>query len=132
MQNEVTNISEEKKFSLIARLRSFNHAFRGISIIFKTQHNIWVQVVISIIVVILGIFLRISHTEWALDVLSMFVVISAEAFNTAIEIDMDLTSPNFHPFAKDTKDVASAGVLLTALGASIVGLIIFIPKMLAL
>ena len=132
MQNEVTNISEEKKFSLIARLRSFNHAFRGISIIFKTQHNIWVQVVISIIVVILGIFLRISHTEWALVVLSMFVVISAEAFNTAIEIDMDLTSPNFHPFAKDTKDVASAGVLLTALGASIVGLIIFIPKMLAL
>lgn len=128
MDDHVTNITEEKKFSLIARLRSFNHAFRGIAIIFKTQHNSWIQIIVASIVIVLGIIFHISHTEWAILALAMFTVLAAEGFNTALEIDMDLTSPNFHPFAKDTKDVASGAVLLTAVGASIAGLIIFLPK----
>jgi len=128
MEENITNITEEKKFSLIARLRSFNHAFRGVAIVFKTQHNAWIQLGVAVVVVIMGVFFKISYIEWALVVTSMFAVLSAEAFNTALEIDMDLTSPNFHPFAKDTKDVASAGVLFIVIGASIVGLIIFVPK----
>ena len=132
MEENVTNISDQKKFSLVARLRSFNHAFRGVVIIFKTQHNAWIQLLIAILVVVLGIFLDISRIEWALIVISILAVLVAEAFNTALEIDMDLTSPNFHPYARDTKDVASAGVLITVIGSSIVGLIIFLPKLLVL
>jgi diacylglycerol kinase (ATP) len=132
MENEVKNIEEKKAFSLIARMRSFNHAFRGIGIIFKTQHNAWVHIVVAVVVTILGFVFHINEAEWGLLVLSMFAVLSAEGFNTALEIDMDLTSPTYHPYAKDTKDVASGAVLLTAIGASIVGLIIFLPKVLAL
>ena len=55
-------------------------------------------------------------------------VIIAEAFNTAIEIDIDLTSPEYHPYARDTKDVAAAAVSLSVIMAGIIGLIIFLPK----
>jgi len=56
-----------------------------------------------------------------------FVVVS-EVFNTAIEIDIDLTSPGYHPFARDTKDVAAAAVVLSIIIASIIGMIVFLPK----
>ena len=121
-------MSEKKRFSIVARGRSFRHAFRGITIIFKTQHNAWVHGLVALVVVLLGLWLRISAGEWAVVILSITSVLAAEAFNTAVEIDIDLTSPNYHPYARDTKDVASAAVLITALGALIVGLVVFIPK----
>jgi len=121
-------LSEKKRFSLVARARSFNHAFRGIGIIFKTQHNAWLHALIAGVVVVLGFAYRISSGEWAVIILAITSVLAAESFNTAIEIDIDLTSPNYHPYARDTKDVASATVLITALGAAIVGVIIFLPK----
>lgn len=123
-------LSEKKRFSLVARARSFNHAFRGIGIIFKTQHNAWLHALIAGVVIILGFAYRISEGEWALVILAITSVLAAESFNTAIEIDIDLTSPNYHPYARDTKDVASATVLITALGAAVVGAIIFLPKIL--
>lgn len=128
----MNNISEKKRFSIVARARSFNHAFRGIAVIFKTQHNAWVHLVVGITVLVLGIWLDISHLEWGLIVLAIFAVLAAEGFNTALEIDIDLTSPEEHPYARDTKDVAAGAVLLTVVGAVIVGLIIFLPKILAL
>ncbi len=130
--NNSRRMAEKKRFSLIARARSFNHAFRGIGIIFKTQHNAWVQAVIAVGVLALGVWLQINSREWCLIILSMFSVLAAEGFNTALEIDIDLTSPDDHPYARDTKDVAAGAVLLTVIGASIVGLIIFLPKILSL
>jgi diacylglycerol kinase (ATP) len=121
-------LSEKKRFSIIARGRSFKHAFRGVGIIFKTQHNAWVHGLVALCTIILGFSLRISAGEWATVILAITSVLAAEAFNTAVEIDMDLTSPNYHPYARDTKDVASAAVLITAVGALVVGLVIFIPK----
>ena len=59
-------------------------------------------------------------------------VLSAEAFNTAIEYLIDLVSPDYHPLAGKAKDVAAAAVLFTAIGAFFVGLIIFLPKVIAL
>lgn len=121
-------LSEKKRFSIIARAVSFKHAIRGIGIIFKTQHNAWVHAVVAIVVVVLGFVYVISEAEWGLIILCMTAVLAAEGFNTALEIDIDLTSPNYHPHAKDTKDVAAGAVLLTVVGAVIVGLIIFLPK----
>ncbi len=124
--------SEKKPFTVRARAQSFRYALRGIGIIFKTQHNAWLHGVSTVIVVVLGFWLHISEVEWAVILLSVTSVLAAEAFNTAVEIDINLTSPDFHPFARDTKDVASGAVLITALGAALVGIVIFIPKVLFL
>lgn len=132
MNNISKKIEERKRFSIIARARSFNHAFRGIGIIFKTQHNAWVHLLVGVVVLVLGIWLDISHLEWGLIVIAIFAVLAAEGFNTALEIDIDLTSPDEHPYARDTKDVAAGAVLLTVIGAVIVGLIIFLPKILSI
>ena len=124
-------LSEKKRFSIVARAKSFKHAFRGIGIIFKTQHNAWIHTVVGILVIVLGFIFCINEAEWGLLILSMAAVIAAEGFNTAIEIDIDLTSPEYHPYARDTKDIAAGAVLLTVIGAIIVGLIIFLPKILS-
>jgi diacylglycerol kinase len=81
-------------------------------------------------VIFFGFYLGISVFEWIALVFAIGFVLVAEAFNTAIEIDIDLTSPQYHPYARDTKDVAAAAVLLAVLVAIVVGLIVFLPKML--
>lgn len=121
-------MTERKRFSIIARARSFKYALRGIGIIFKTQHNAWVHGAAALGVVVLGLWLHISEGEWAVVLLAITSVLAAEAFNTAVEIDIDLTSPNYHPYARDSKDVASGAVLITVLGAVIVGIVVFVPK----
>ena len=125
-------MSEKKRFSIVARARSFKHAFRGIGVIFRTQHNAWIHLVVGGVVIILGAVLHISHLEWGLIILAISAVLAAEGFNTALEIDIDLTSPDEHPYARDTKDVAAGAVLLTVIGAVAIGFLIFIPKVLAL
>lgn len=113
-----------------ARGRSFKYALRGMGLILKTQHNFWIQIIFGLVVILLGVFFSISAMEWMVLILAMVAVLVAEAFNTAIEIDIDLTSPHFHPYARDTKDVAAGAVLLAVLGATLIGCIIFIPKIL--
>lgn len=125
-------MSEQKRFSIVARARSFTYALRGISILLKTQPNFWIHIVAAAVVTFLGFRLHISAGEWATLTLAMTMVIAAEAINTSFEFDIDLTSPEYHPYARDTKDVAAGAVLLTVVGAIIVGLIIFVPKILIL
>ena len=127
---ESKRISEAEEFSLAARKRSFRYAVRGMGIILKTQHNFWIQMIMAGIVVFLGIFFSISSIEWCILILSMMAVLEAESFNTAMEIDIDLTSPEYHPYARDTKDVAAGAVLIAVIGATLVGCIVFIPKIL--
>ncbi len=124
-------LSEKKRFSIVARAVSFKHALRGIGIIFKTQHNAWVHAFVAIVVLVLGFIYHLNEAEWGLIILSMAAVLAAEGFNTALEIDIDLTSPDYHPYARDTKDVAAGAVLLTVIGAVVVGLLIFVPKILS-
>lgn len=123
---------EKKKFSLISRLRSTNHAWRGIGILLKTTENAWVHVFFSILAIYLGFVLNISSVEWAILVFTIGLVFITETINTAIEIDMDLTSPNYHPYAKDTKDVAAGAVAMAIVIAGVIGLIIFLPKVVSL
>jgi diacylglycerol kinase len=75
-----------------------------------------------------GFYFKVSSFEWLALVLVIGLVFVSEAFNTAIEIDINLTSPDYHPFARDTKDVAAGAVLLAAFFSVIVGLVIFLPK----
>ena len=122
---EQNNIS--KKFSIIQRAKSFTHAGRGLLIFVKSTHNSLIQIFGFILVLLFGIIFQITKTEWMMILIVSGIVLISEAFNTAIEIDMDLTSPTFHPYAKDTKDVAAGAVLLASILAVIVGLIIFLP-----
>jgi diacylglycerol kinase (ATP) len=116
---------EAKSFSIIKRAKSFTHAGRGLYIFLKTTHNAWIHAVIFVLVVILGLYFNITQTEWLAVILAAGLVLVSEAFNTAIEIDIDLTSPEYHPYARDTKDVAAGAVLLSAIIAVIIGVLVF-------
>jgi diacylglycerol kinase (ATP) len=129
---EEQKIKEKKAFSLVARLKSTTHAWRGLGIFMRTTHNLWLHIFFTLLAVYLGYIMNISNIEWIMIVLAVGLVIIAEAFNTAIEIDIDLTSPNYHPYARDTKDVAAGAVLISVLVAGIIGLIIFLPKIIVL
>ena len=121
---------EENAWSIVRRAQSFTHALRGVRLFLLTTPNAWAHLLAAAIVAVLGFYFKISSFEWLSLVLAMGLVFVAEAFNTAIEIDIDLTSPEYHPYARDTKDVAAGAVLISAFFAAIVGLIIFLPKIL--
>lgn len=121
---------ERKRFSLIMRAKSFTHAWRGIAVLIRTTHNAWVHLCILAVATAAGFYFEISTTDWMMLVLAAGLVLMAETFNTAIEIDIDLTSPNYHPYARDTKDVAAGAVLITSVTAAIVGILIFAPYIL--
>ncbi len=119
-----TNTAEES-FSLVKHAKSFVHAGRGVKVVLKTTHNAWVQICIFIAAVALGIYVQLAYLEWIMIIFASGLVFTAEAFNTAIEIDIDLTSPEYHPFARDTKDVAAGAVLIASVSAAIIGIMIF-------
>jgi diacylglycerol kinase (ATP) len=125
-------LSEDKRFSIVSRIKSANNAWRGIRIFMKSTHNAWMQLFFGVLAIYLGLLLGITSVEWVLLIFAIGFVILAETINTAIEIDIDLTSPDYHPYARDTKDVAAGAVLITVFMACIVGLIIFLPRLLHL
>lgn len=125
---EPKKLSEKKRFSIISRIKSTNDAWRGFIVFAKTTHNFWVQIFLSALAVYLGLILKISYIEWAIIVFAIGLVVTTEIINTAFEIDIDLTSPTYHPYARDIKDVAAGAVLFADFIASIIALIIFLPK----
>ena len=131
-QEHIKRMSEKKRFSLVARLKSSDHALRGLGIFIRTAHHLWVEIFFIILGIYLGFVLHLSNIEWVLVALSFGLIVIAEAFNTAIEIDIDLTSPNYHPYARDTKDVAAGAVSLSIIVAGIMGLLIYLPKLISL
>lgn len=123
---------EKQRFSFLARIKSSTHAWRGIGILIKTSHNTWGHIVIGLLAVYLGFILNISKFEWLFLGLTIGIVLISETFNTAIEIDINLTSPEYHPYARDTKDVAAGAVLISVLLALVVAIIIFLPKIIVM
>lgn len=97
-----------------------------------SQHNAWIHAAATLAVVALGLHLQIPRMEWCVLVLAIVSVWTAEALNTAFEFLCDVASPEFHPLVEKAKDVAAAAVLLSAVGAAVVGLIVFLPYLLDL
>ena len=113
-------------------IRSFSYAFAGIGHSLRTQANLRIHVFISACVISTGLVLRLNAVEWAILVLTMMMVLSAELFNTAIEAVIDRAGAEPHPLSKVAKDTAAGAVLIGAIGAVLVGMLIFGPKLLAL
>jgi diacylglycerol kinase (ATP) len=110
-----------------SRARSFQYAFSGWWHVLRTQKNTWIHAVITIAVLILAFFLRLSTQDIAIIVIMITMVWAAEFINTAIEAVIDLASPQLHPLAKIGKDVSAASVLISAFAAVIVGILILGP-----
>lgn len=122
---------EQKAWREVKYSQKFLNAFRGMYVVYKTTRHLYIHISVALLAVILGFYFHISNIEWIMLTFAIGFVMVAEAFNTAIEIDIDLTSPEYHPYARDTKDVAAGAVLLSVFTAVIVGLIIFLPLLIA-
>jgi diacylglycerol kinase (ATP) len=114
------------------RSTSFRHAIRGIFIVIRTQPNAWIHLVATIGVVIAGKLLNVTRGEWLALILAIGLVWTAEALNTAIEFLADEISLERRDRLGIAKDTGAAGVLLAAIAAAIIGLIVFVPHLLAL
>lgn len=125
-------MEEKEKFSFKDRMRSFGYAFNGLRILFRFEHNAWIHCFITFLVIILGFLLKISSGEWVGVLLCIGMVLAAEAFNSSIEKIMNRLIPQYDEQVKQVKDMAAAGVLITAIIAVIVGLVIFLPKIITL
>lgn len=119
-------------FSIVARIKSFKYAFRGLWFLLSSQHNAWIHITATVITAVLGILLRISATEWCLLILTITLVFTAEALNTAVEFLADSITLEFHPLIEKAKDIAAGAVLLTAIGAIFIGCFIFLPRFITL
>jgi diacylglycerol kinase len=95
----------------------------------RTQRNARIHLLVAFVVVALGLWLRLSRTEWAIIALTIGLVLAAEAFNTVAEAAVDLATAEYHPLAKNAKDVAAGAVLLMAIAAVVVGLLILGPPL---
>lgn len=123
---------QDEKFSIKKRIHSFKHAWNGLRILIKEEHNARVHIFAAIIIIISGLLLKISNSEWIAIVFAIGIVISLEIVNSAIENIADFVSPEKHERIKTIKDLAAAAVLIGALSALTIGLIIFVPKLLNL
>lgn len=112
--------------------RSFRYAGKGIVALFRYENNARIHLIAALLVLAAGLFFRVSLSEWGLLITQIVLVWVAEAFNTALEKLCDLVSPNYHPLVKSVKDLAAGGVLLVAMGAALVGALIFLPKIILL
>jgi len=121
-----------KKFSITERVRSFGYAINGIKYTLLTQHNFFIHITLTAIAIILGFLLDISKNEWVAIIIVIGLVLSAEVLNTAIEEIVNLISPQKNKKAGIIKDLAAGAVLLLAIASLLTGLIIFLPKIIAL
>ena len=123
---------EYKKISKKKLKNSFKYAIQGIKSALKTEQNLKIHFVVTVLAIILGVVLKINFTEWAICFLLFGFVITAELLNTAIEVTVDLAMPEKNEKAKLAKDIAAGAVLVSAIISILVGMAIFLPKIIEL
>lgn len=113
---------------LVNRIKSIGFACKGAVLLLKTEASIQLQFVIAILVVFAGFYFDISTTEWMLQIFAIGLIMSVEGINTTIEHIADFIHPEHHQKIGFIKDVAAGAVFISAIAAIIIGLIIYIPK----
>lgn len=110
--------------------KSVTHAFHGLVMAFREEMNIKIHVIISLVVIAAGIFYNISATQWLVLILTIVLVMSLEIINSILERVIDIIKPSVNQYVKEMKDMIAGSVLLAAIAAIVVGLIIFVPRIL--
>jgi len=118
---------ERKRGGLVP---SFRYAGAGLWWALRTQRNLRIHIGLGTLATLLGLLLGFSTLEFAVLVATMTLVITLELVNTVVEAAVDLASPEYHPLAKVAKDVAAGAVLASAIGAVLIGLLLFLPHLL--
>jgi diacylglycerol kinase len=132
--NETTknNLNHLKKISLKKRLASFRYAFNGLKILVKEEHNARIHLFIACFVLLAGFILKISIGEWFAVIFCIGWVFVTEFINTAIENTVDIISKEKNEKIKKIKDLSAGAVLVAATVSAVIGLIIFLPKIVSL
>lgn len=123
---------KKKTFGIKRFFSSFFNAFIGIISAFKTEQNLLIEFIIAILTIVIGYLLGLSTLEYVIVLLAIGLVISMELINTSIEYAIDMSMPEIHPLAKLSKDISGGAVLFSSIIALIIGLIIYLPKIIAL
>lgn len=110
--------------------QAFVNAYKGVRFVFRTQRNAKIHLLISVIIILLGVFFHITSMQWVAISLAIGLVWAAECMNTAVEKLTDLASPEYHILARIAKDCAAAAVLMASIASVAVGLFIFLPRLL--
>ena len=122
----------KKNFSINKRMQSFKYAFNGLRILLNSEHNSWIHLFVTVCVLTAGFLFKISAGEWIAVIFCIGMVFALELVNTAIENMADFVSKEYHPSIKKIKDLAAAAVLVGAIAAAVIGLIVFLPKIIEL
>lgn len=109
------------------RVKSFQHASAGLWTLMRTQPNARIHLVATVFVIAAGWWFGLSKPDWLWITIAIISVWMAEALNTALEFLADAVHPDQHPLIKHAKDVSAAAVLISALGAVVIGLLVFLP-----
>lgn len=121
------NQNTSSSFSLSARMESFGYAFSGLGFVIRNEHNARIHIAAALAVFAIGAFYQVSSTDWLILVLAIVSVWFAETINTAFEYLCDVVSPQKNEAVKHAKDIAAGAVLITAIGAVIIGTIVLFP-----
>jgi diacylglycerol kinase (ATP) len=123
---------KKKKFRVSDRIKSFRNAFSGISVLVRYEHNARIHLVILILVISAGLLFHLRTSEWISIIFAAGFVFMSESFNTAIEYLSDVVSPEHNEKIGIAKDLAAAAVMISVITSVMVGLIVFIPKIIRL
>jgi len=110
-----------------SRIRAFRYAFAGWWYVMRTQRNAWIHATATVLAVVLGLWLGLNLREWLFIIVAITMVWEAEFINTALEVAVDLASPQQHRLAKIGKDVGAAAVMIAAGSSAVIGIIIYWP-----
>lgn len=118
-------------FSLKKRIASFSYALSGIAHLIRHEHNAWIHLMATLVTLSAGLYFELERVDWALVIMAISLVWLGEGLNTAVELLANAITTEPHPLIGHAKDVAAGAVLLSALGAAAIGLLVFLPKVLA-
>jgi diacylglycerol kinase len=117
--------SRAHRVDLRRTLYSFRHAGRGLAWALSSQANLRVHLLVAAVVLVAGLLLGFSAIEFVALLIAMALVITAELFNTTLEVLIDYAWPEHHPMIGRAKDVAAAAVLVAAAAAAVLGIVLF-------
>ncbi len=130
--NMISRDERKRQKGIKKFLLSFTYPVKGLKYAYRNEQNLAVDVGMALIVIIFGFIFRIETWEWAVLVITVGIVLALELVNTAIEAVVDLVTEEYHPLAKVAKDTSAAAVFVFAIVAVVVGIIIFLPRIISL